>query len=49
MRTELPDSNVFRVLELSLAASPHRDRIPSLLIEADQLLGGEEVKRLSQN
>ena len=38
-------------LDLSqcLAGSPHSDRIPSLLIEADQLLGGEEVKRLSQN
>ncbi|MBA2750053.1 MAG: aldo/keto reductase [Tatlockia sp.] len=36
-------------LNQCLAASPHRDRIPSLLIEADQLLGGEEVKRLSQN
>lgn len=38
-------------LDLSqcLAASPHSDRIPSLLIEADKLLGDEEVKRLSQN
>lgn len=38
-------------LDLSqcLAVSPHSDRIPSLLIEADRLLGGEEVKRLSQN
>ncbi len=38
-------------LDLSqcLANSPHSDRIPSLLIEADQLLGGIEVKRLSQN
>jgi len=37
-------------LDLSqcLAVSPHSDRIPSLLIEADQLLGDEEVKRLSQ-
>ncbi len=31
-----------------LHRSPHRDRIPELLMEAHQLLGGETVKRLSQ-
>jgi predicted aldo/keto reductase-like oxidoreductase len=31
-----------------LAHSPHADQIPALLAEADRLLGGEEVKRLSQ-
>jgi predicted aldo/keto reductase-like oxidoreductase len=30
-----------------LKNSPFRDKIPQLLTEADQLLGGEEVKRLS--
>ncbi len=37
-------------LDLSqcLAASPHADKIPSLLVEADQLLADREVKRLSQ-
>ncbi|MDB9515842.1 aldo/keto reductase [Roseofilum reptotaenium CS-1145] len=32
-----------------LANSPHADIIPDLLREADQLLGGQEVKRLSQS
>lgn len=32
----------------SLAASPHRDRIPALLAETHELLGGAEVKRLSE-
>ncbi len=38
-------------LDLSqcLATSPHADRIPSLLTEADQLLADREVKRLSQS
>jgi predicted aldo/keto reductase-like oxidoreductase len=31
-----------------LANSPHADRIPEFLKEADRLLGGEAVKRLSQ-
>ncbi len=37
-------------LDLSqcLAASPHAAKIPSLLVEADQLLADREVKRLSQ-
>ncbi|MBW4495118.1 MAG: aldo/keto reductase [Oscillatoria princeps RMCB-10] len=37
-------------LDLSrcLARSPHADKIPALLAEADRLLGGQEVKRLSQ-
>ncbi|MGK7935064.1 MAG: aldo/keto reductase [Xenococcaceae cyanobacterium] len=32
-----------------LANSPHRDIIPHLLREADSLLGGQEIKRLSQS
>jgi len=48
-----PGNNASRVPELdlrpSLANSPHGDKIPSLLEEAHQLLGGEEVKRLSQS
>ncbi|MBP0011711.1 MAG: aldo/keto reductase [Roseofilum sp. SBFL] len=32
-----------------LANSPHADIIPDLLQETDQLLGGQEVKRLSQS
>ncbi len=35
-------------LSACLASSPHADKIPNLLWEADQLLGGMEVKRLSQ-
>ncbi len=37
-------------LDLSrcLARSPHADKIPALLAEADRLLAGEPVKRLSQ-
>jgi predicted aldo/keto reductase-like oxidoreductase len=35
-------------LQACLANSPHRDRIPALLAKAHQLLGGEEVNRLSQ-
>lgn len=31
-----------------LANSPHVDKIPGFLAEAERLLGGEEVKRLSQ-
>ncbi len=33
----------------SLAGSPHRDRIPALLAETHDLLGGAEVKRLSED
>ncbi|MDJ1177814.1 aldo/keto reductase [Roseofilum sp. BLCC_M91] len=36
-------------LTACLAHSPHADVIPELLREADQLLGGAEVKRLSQS
>jgi len=36
-------------LKPCLANSPHRDIIPDLLREADQLLGGQEVQRLSQS
>ncbi|MDJ1175174.1 aldo/keto reductase [Roseofilum capinflatum] len=36
-------------LKPCLANSPHRNIIPDLLREADQLLGGQEVKRLSQS
>ena len=32
-----------------LRHSPHADRIPDLLRETDKLLGGEQVKRLSQS
>lgn len=32
-----------------LAASPHADKIPQLLLEADQLLSGAAVQRLSQS
>ncbi|WP_204106297.1 MULTISPECIES: aldo/keto reductase [Spirulina sp. CCY15215] len=31
-----------------LQNSPHRDKIPEFLAECDRLLGGEEIKRLSQ-
>lgn len=48
-----PGNQASRVRELDLreclANSPHRDKIPSLLEEAHQLLAGEEVKRLSQS
>ena len=36
-------------LEACLAASPYADKIPSLLTETDELLGGAPVKRLSQS
>ena len=36
-------------LKSCLVNSPHRDIIPSLLQEADALLGGLEIKRLSQS
>lgn len=38
-------------LDLSscLVHSPHREIIPEILIQADKLLGGREVKRLSQS
>lgn len=36
-------------LTACLANSPHAEIIPDLLREADQLLGGQEVKRLSQS
>lgn len=35
-------------LSACLAASPNRDSIPQILMEAHELLGGEAVKRLSQ-
>jgi hypothetical protein len=48
----VPGEKADRVRQLDLrsclAQSPNRDRIPSLLIEAHELLGGEAVKRLSQ-
>lgn len=47
-----PGQKADRVKEFDLRQclinSPHADRIPALLEEAHQLLGGEEVKRLSQ-
>jgi hypothetical protein len=36
-------------LESCLQNSPHADKIPSLLIEADRLLGGQAVQRLSRS
>ncbi len=36
-------------LQSCLANSPHADKIPELLTDADRLLGGQEVKRLSQD
>ena len=40
-----------KALDLSqcLANSPHRHNIPQLLAEADRLLGGQELQRLSQS
>ncbi|MEO1559815.1 MAG: aldo/keto reductase, partial [Cyanobacteria bacterium J06632_19] len=32
-----------------LQNSPHADKIPQILVEVDRMLGGEEVKRLSQS
>jgi len=47
-----PGNKADRVNQLNLrqclANSPHADKIPALLQEAHQLLGGEVVKRLSQ-
>jgi uncharacterized protein len=47
-----PGANAVRAAELDLtpvlANSPHADRIPGALVEAHGLLGGEAVKRLSQ-
>lgn len=37
-----------QALQSCLQQSPHRDRIPDLLMETHRLLGGETVKRLSQ-
>ncbi|MGB3760341.1 MAG: aldo/keto reductase [Rivularia sp. (in: cyanobacteria)] len=33
----------------ALKNSPHADKIPQILAEVDEMLGGEEVKRLSQS
>ena len=47
-----PGTKADRVKELDLrqclSRSPHADKIPSLLADADQLLGGKAVQRLSQ-
>jgi uncharacterized protein len=47
-----PGANAVRAAELDLtpvlANSPHADRIPGALVEAHGLLGGEAVKRLSE-
>lgn len=47
-----PGNQANRVRELDvrhcLRNSPHADKIPALLEEAHQLLGGQEIKRLSQ-
>ncbi|WP_267383645.1 aldo/keto reductase [Cyanobacterium sp. uoEpiScrs1] len=47
-----PGQNAERVKEFDLKPclihSPHQDKIPDLLVETHQLLGGESVKRLSQ-
>ncbi|MEB3282742.1 MAG: aldo/keto reductase [Lyngbya sp.] len=43
-------ANVEKVdLSQCLANSPNADKIPGYLAETDQMLGGEEVKRLSQS
>jgi predicted aldo/keto reductase-like oxidoreductase len=48
-----PGKKADKVEEYDLSAclknSPHAGRIPALLAEADRLLGGESVKRLSQS
>lgn len=48
-----PGANAKNVKKLDLsqclANSPHGDKIPALLAETHQLLGGEEVQRLSQS
>ena len=36
-------------LQTCLANSPHRDKIPAFLADADRLLGGEALQRLSQS
>lgn len=36
-------------LQTCLINSPHREKIPSLLEDADRLLGGETIQRLSQS
>lgn len=49
----LPGANAKKIknLDLSqcLAKSPHADKIPAILAEAHELLGGQEVNRLSQS
>lgn len=44
-----PDSAAFKTLSGLIAESPHRHRIPALLQEAAELLGGTAVQRLSQS
>jgi uncharacterized protein len=48
-----PGAKATNVQELDFSAclvnSPHAAKIPDLLWDADQMLGGEEVKRLSQS
>jgi uncharacterized protein len=47
-----PGANAIRAAEVDLAPvlvnSPHADQIPAALMDAHRLLGGEAVKRLSQ-
>jgi uncharacterized protein len=47
-----PGANAIRAAELNLAPvlanSPNADKIPAALVDAHRLLGGESVKRLSQ-
>ena len=47
-----PGNKAQKVKQLDLRSclvnSPHADKIPNLLLDADRLLGGEVVKRLSQ-
>ncbi|MDX2271516.1 MAG: aldo/keto reductase [Cyanobacteriota bacterium] len=49
----VPGENAARISPRQLATclvnSPHRERIPALLQEAHHLLGGNQVKRLSQS
>lgn len=48
-----PGEKADRVKELNLrqclSNSPHADKIPAFLEQADKILGGQEVKRLSQD
>ena len=48
-----PGQKADKLSELDLSSclknSPHRDKIPALLADAEEILGGGEIKRLSQS